>query len=697
MTFVEVFSGPNAPLSHSIAACFGVEVPAQVNQSSDHRGVWTELRESADLGKGVTPAESTQNQTPPEIIRDGRVETGKYRLEAVQSGKQPSYGGRQQLIPDGLQDGRKHLELAKKLQHPFFGVSSLKDDHKEVVQKILTTKAAELVAYRVKKLKDLEALVSECEAAQMAENSGASWTARKLGLNAKTVAMRRIQETLHIEDREVPDACLTGLRILGPASISNFFEPFEVKPTMTDSEFYSDLRTRSELMVRRVEKMAALSDFELTKAIWDKTQKEVNKGTMGPPLSPEEIRSEYGDDFQVVPSFGLAQGLDESGQKKFRRIDDHTASGVNCVAFRRQKVPMTMIDYVAVLIKELATNGSQSIKLASDDMKSAYRQIPLHPCDVRYAITGVWNPHAKKVELHHMHGQPFGAGHAVPNFCRVAEWISRAIVRLFHVICDHFFDDFFLVEPESLIETAVFCLQSTFRILGFSLDADKNQPPSSTLALLGVYLNTTTLFSQRILLVEPKPTRKLNLCMQIDQILMQGTLSPTEAASLVGKFGFLCSTLFGKVGRCCTGSVRARQYTQSSYRHLTPELRTSLKLMRQFVQLCPSREVSVDQQDPLLLYTDASDVPGRTPQHLVGAVLFDPKTDSLSYSSMAVGPNILAMWLPKQYHMSQLELLAAPFAISTWKSICLGRPMIIFVDNNGAASNLVKGLFCTSR
>ena len=268
-------------------------------------------------------------------------------------------------------------------------------------------------------------LSTDREPAQLMENSRAAWTSRKLGLKAKTAAMCILQDNLDIEDKHVPEACLEGLRILGPASQSNFFEPFECIPNMSEEEFYSGLRVRSEEMVKRVEKMAKLGGKELSVAIWEKTQKEVEKGTMSRPMSLSELRHEYGDDFQVVPSFGLAQGLDERGQKKFRRIDDHTASGANRVALRKQKAPMTMIDYVAVLVRELAARGVQDINLASDDMKSAYRQIPLSPRDVRYAITGVWNPHKEQVELYHMHGQPFGAGHAVPNFCRVAEWISR--------------------------------------------------------------------------------------------------------------------------------------------------------------------------------------------------------------------------------------------------------------------------------
>ena len=108
---------------------------------------------------------------------------------------------------------------------------------------------------------------------------------------------------------------------------------------------------------------------------------------------------------------------------------------------------MTMVDYVAALIRFAYTTLNCKVSLATEDMKSAYRQAALLPEHVRFAITAVYNPFSEKVDLHEIYGQPFGAGHAVPNFCRVAEWLSRLIARCFRLAVDHFFDDFFVVEP----------------------------------------------------------------------------------------------------------------------------------------------------------------------------------------------------------------------------------------------------------
>ena len=161
-------------------------------------------------------------------------------------------------------------------------------------------------------------------------------------------------------------------------------------------------------------------------------------------------------------------------------------------------------------------------------------------------------------------------------------------------------------------EIASQCVRRFFSLLGFSLDPDKSQPPVDACPILGVIFNTTLLCTSHRLLVEPKPTRVSNLVRCIDAVLEAGELSPALAASLVGTFGFLCSTLFGKVGRCCTGPLRTRQYQSHNWIGLTPSLITSLRLMKLFVQFCPSREIPITSSPPVILYTDASDVPEKT-------------------------------------------------------------------------------------
>ena len=695
--FLEIFSGPNAPLSSRVAEEFGCSLPPPAKSLASPDGKQIE-RVAADPKR--------ENRPPLDKWRDSvldksaikkpipgptKDEVSKYRREAIQSGRQPSYGGRTQLIPDGLNDPEKHLRRAKELRHPFESMEALKNSH-EACLKELATKGPKINEYRLSVLENLRKEKKEMEWIQSRQNSKAAWTAKALGCKPNTALMRKLQHRLGLEDVEVPQLLEQGMGIIDDASKSPFFEHFEVPPKMSKEEYFGHTESRSEEMISRVRRMGQSADRKLNAAIYEKTQKEVTAGTTLGPFTLEDIRAKYRRDYQVVPSFGLAQGQDSQGNPKYRRIDDHTACGNNLVAHRWQKVPMAMVDYVSVLLRaEARIMGSRPILMSTEDMKGAYRQVPLLPAHVRYSITAVYNPHSDQVELFEMLGQPFGAGHAVPNFCRVAEWISRCLQKLYGMVVDHFFDDFFVIEPDLTIHTAMQCLRETFELLGFQLDPDKSQLPTHQASILGVVFNTENLGDTSSFRVEAKPSRITNLASVTQDVLESGTLSPALAASIVGKFGFLTSTLFGKAGWCCTGALRHRQYQNFKFIHITREIQVSLKLMQQFLAFTPPREVRVEFPHPLIMYTDASDVPERDPRFVVGACLYDPMTELLYYTSAPVPPSTVETWLPKQSYMGQLELLAAPFGLSTWQQLVKHRPIIVLIDNDSAASNLVKG------
>ena len=327
-------------------------------------------------------------------------------------------------------------------------------------------------------------------------------------------------------------------------------------------------------------------------------------------------------------------------------------------------------------------------------MAGAYRQVPLPDSQVRIAVTAVYHWESGEVKLFEIYGQPFGAAAAVPNFYRLAEWACRLCIRGYQLLIDHFFDDYFVVLRPQEAESTMFCVKETFALLGLTLDPEKSQTPSDVAWVLGVAFNTKSLQEQRILPVEPKPSRVKNLCFMIDNVLSSGHLSSSLAASILGKFGFLCSTMYGKVGRCCTGALRNRQYSLEDNQELTPEIRTCLNLMKIFIKDAPSRTLKLDNEDPpIILYTDASDVPERgLNRWVVGGVLYDPlSSPHLEFFSWVVPAPVVHNWIPKTSYMGQLEILACPVAISTWHSRLSQRRVLLFVDNDSAASNLVRG------
>jgi hypothetical protein len=686
-SFLEVFSGPNAPLSVEVGALLGAPVPGYKLENKG-KGDKVELQNLSQL-LGSHPlvsqqASSFSARAAPTIS----VQESFYREAALNAARQPGYGKRTQLIQDGLQDPSKHMEEALKLSHPFTLGNVLKPDHREALDSMpaLETNA---LRDRMKTLAEWKVLAtSSATAALQSEHEKlACECAVRLGRKPRTALMEFLGMRYSLEDTAVPKLCLTGMPIVGKALESPFFHSYQVPATITVSELLSSAPRRRAGTLKRVKLMGRTGGAEMAKAIWKKTMKEVKAGTMSGPYTLEEMEKKHGRYLNLVPSFGLKQG------DKFRRIDDHSASHNNLAAERTQQIQMAMVDYLMSMVAAMGKAFNGALWIGTEDMAGAYRQVPLTDSQVRISITAVYNPESESVELFEIYGQPFGAAHAVPNFYRVAEWACRLMIRAFTAMIDHFFDDYFVVLRPGEAEGTMFCIKEAFKLIGLVLDDEKSQPPGDFSMVLGVAFNTASLQSQKLLLVEPKPTRVTNLCQIIDRVMAEDCLPPSLAASLLGKFGFLCSTMFGKVGRCCTGAVRARQYGHPNETHLTAEICTSLQPMKLFTTTAPKRELKLyDRERPLILYTDASDVPNRTEgRWVVGAVLIDPDTMTISYTSWIVPETVVNTWLPKQTYMNQLELFACPLALNTWSQVLHDRQVLLFIDNDAAAASLVRG------
>lgn len=324
--------------------------------------------------------------------------------------------------------------------------------------------------------------------AELKRLSGPSFN--KLGKKLDLGLMEALQDMVGLEDKAVPLLCATGMTIAGRALESPFFLPQVESQKVTREEFVRTSKRRRSEAMRRTEFMSQLGGEDMARATWEKAQKEIAEGSMGPSLTLSQAEAKFGAFFNVIPCFGLQQGLDNQGRKKFRRIDDHTAGWVNLAAKRMQRIEMANVDYIATMVKAFTKSlPSRKLVIGTADMKAAYRQVPLAESDIPAAVTAIYDPTEGEVKLREMYGQPFGAGHAVPNFYRVAEWFCRLIVRLYGIQCDHFFDDYWIIDTEGNSETSLECLLTTANLLGIGFDPEKTQPPATKAEVLGVILD----------------------------------------------------------------------------------------------------------------------------------------------------------------------------------------------------------------
>lgn len=51
----------------------------------------------------------------------------------------------------------------------------------------------------------------------------------------------------------------------------------------------------------------------------------------------------------------------------------------------------------------------------------------------------------------------------------------------------------------------------------------------------------------------------------------------------------------------------------------------------------------------------------------------------------------MSKWLQRKFFMGELELLAAPVALETWRARLQNRSVFLFCDHDSASANLVRG------
>lgn len=332
-SFVGVFSGPNAPLTAAVCERLGVDMPG--TRLATEKGVRMELQRLSHLTdcSSLLPerdpkteqntSTDRQSHSLQPAVKRVEPESSWNRRSSLETGRQPSFGKREQLIPDGIHSPQKHLAKALELDHPFNTLATLKEDHCNSLKQWSTTPKVDNLR-RLRTLgewRDLS-MSKDVLTQQKGHEALACENAKRLGRKPRTALMERLQSRYQVEDTQVPRLCLTGLPIVGDESA--FFESKEVPATITLFELLATARRRRRDCLKRVEYMASKAPEGQSEAIYRKTLKEVASGTMAGPWTEQQLEERYGSHFNVIPSFGLTQGVNEKGEPKHRRIDDHT-------------------------------------------------------------------------------------------------------------------------------------------------------------------------------------------------------------------------------------------------------------------------------------------------------------------------------------------------------------------------------------
>ena len=186
------------------------------------------------------------------------------------------------------------------------------------------------------------------------------------------------------------------------------------------------------------------------------------------------------------------------------------------------------LTYVGVgdAVRGIVERG-RGTQLAKVDIKSAYRNVPVHPDD-RW-LTGMLWMESLFVDA----ALPFGLRSAPKIFTALADAAEWIIQREGVEFIIHYLDDFLLMgHPDSDdCRVALEKLLGVFRRLGFPVAPDKLEGPITRLVFLGFELDTVTM-EVRL------PDNKLDELKElVRQWLGRKSCTVKELESLIGKLG----------------------------------------------------------------------------------------------------------------------------------------------------------------
>ena len=182
----------------------------------------------------------------------------------------------------------------------------------------------------------------------------------------------------------------------------------------------------------------------------------------------------------------------------------------------------------------------------------------------------------------------------------------------------------YIVEPVWSIYAACHCVREAMALVGVELGFPKGMGPATMWEALGIQFDATGARLAGSLVLLPKPARVSSLRDEVIACLRCSRLRPAQASQIIGRYGFINETQYGRVGRAVTGALRARQYSLDRDTRLTAQLSAALALIVAFLDHLTPQTVRLwgAPRRPTILFTDASE---EADSRTLGAVLLSPR------------------------------------------------------------------------
>ena len=267
------------------------------------------------------------------------------------------------------------------------------------------------------------------------------------------------------------------------------------------------------------------------------------------------------------------------------------------------------------------------------DLASAYRQLARAPRHASFTVIACWSPEERTYRYFQQPALAFGASSSVLSFNWTAAALCAVLVNIFVIGVTNFYDDFTVLEVESLASNAKWCIEGAFGLLGWSL---KELPDFSTTAEpLGAVLDLAQCRQGRAHLAN-RPKRVEELVATINELAAGMPIPSGLLQRLRGRLLFSRSLCFGRFGGNALRALSEACACEPTVATVSRELAHALRELKTFLQLAPPREIRLAHDGCPVLLTDGSFEPGADGQPTggMGGVVLDPADKSYLHFSV---------------------------------------------------------------
>lgn len=503
----------------------------------------------------------------------------------------------------------------------------------------------------------------------------------------RLLLFKEILEDLEFPDKQLFEDIVAGFRLSGWMRDSQLFLSLPRPPKLT---FEALLRSSLGLQEAVLQKVSEPEDEGLHRAAWTETLAELDKHWIW-----EDNTGDLSGKV-IAHRFGLQQG------EKVRVIDNFKLCGLNDSCGLPEKFTLHGVDFIAAsLIRALVLRdqGHQvCLKGKTFDLKSAYKQYPLHSTDRAHLRIAIRDPDSNEPKLFGLNSLPFGATGSVAGFLRVSSALFFILSAGLQVWCSAFFDDFPTMSVAALSKSTDQCVGLLFDMLGiqFAKEGKKSQAFGPEMKALGLIFDLSQ-FDEGVVYIKHTPERRAELLAKINSILEQDSLTPKEAESFRGRIQWFESYLFGRIANLSIHRIgkRAQQKGSKTKSKLDDELRSSLIFLRTRVQTGSPLLLTAETEDSVLIFTDGA-FDAENLKGSVGGVLLDHKGRPLRFFS----ENLPALVMKRFLEVSDnpiylIELLAGYIAAFLWGGLTTGRYVVMYIDNEASRLALIKAYSST--